>query len=126
MRAVALNDADDAHPDLNITTEAGRIHGRWQGAAPIRAGDVLDVELELMRPRRWSEVVFDGDTAFGGPVGPTMIRGRILAVYEDGVTILQVGSAVMQLEMLDDPSTKTLGQTVSIAADDLKFYPTGI
>jgi hypothetical protein len=44
----------------------------------------------------------------------------------DGVIVVQIGSAAAQLEMVDGPPEDVTGMLVSVSADDLEFFPTGI
>lgn len=90
----------------------------------MRTGDIIQVELELPRPRRWSDLLTDSPS--GGLEGPhATLHGQIEAA--DGeVVIARVEGALLQLELLDAPPVNPVGTEIEIAADDLEFYPTGI
>lgn len=123
MRAEAQNDAGESSPRLTIATEIGLLDGAWRGSEPVRKGDVFDVELDFTEPRQWSELL---PLADGEPVGPGRVRAVVAGRYDDGVIIVQIGSAAAQLEMVDGPPEDVTGTLVSVSADDLEFFPTGI
>jgi hypothetical protein len=123
MRAEAQNDADESSPRLTIATEIGLLDGAWRGSEPVRKGDVLDVELDFTEPRQWSELRALAD---GEPEEPGRVRAVVAARYDDGVIVVQIGSAAAQLEMVDGPPEDVTGMLVSVSADDLEFFPTGI
>lgn len=123
MRAIALNSAGPAHSSVEMETQVGRLRGTWRGATEIAQGDSVDVELELPRLRTVAEIVFgpSEDLASG------LIRGTVAAVFDDGVFVLQIGSAAVQVELDGDALPgEHLGATVGLEADDLEFYPSGV
>jgi hypothetical protein len=123
MRAEAQNDADESNSRLTIATGIGLLIGAWRGSEPVRRGDVLDVELDFTEPRQWSELF---PVADGEPVGPGRVRAVVAARNDDGVIIVQIGSAAAQLEIVDDPPENVTGMFLSVSTDDLEFFPTGM
>jgi hypothetical protein len=127
MRTVALNDADRTRRTLSIQTDIGRLNGVWQGEQPIVAGERIDVELELERPRHWAELIDSKLMNQTTDVGDEFLRGTVAAVFEDGVVLIQVGEVAVQVEILDAvPGEGLLGKEVVLAGEDLEFYPTGV
>jgi hypothetical protein len=123
MQAVALNDADEMHPAIEMDTEVGRLRGHWRGSNSIANGDLVDVELDLPRPRSLAELVIDAPS----DAAPGMLRGVVAAVFDDGVLVLQVGSAAIQLELGNGPpASDIIGATVDVTAEDLGIYPSGV
>lgn len=123
MRAIALNAAGPAHSSVEMETEVGRLCGTWRGANEIAKGDSVDVEFELPRLRTIPEIVF------GPSEDPAsrLIRGTVAAVFDDGVFVLQVGSAAVQIELGGGAVPgEVLGATIGLEADDLEFYPSGV
>ncbi|MBE1877496.1 hypothetical protein IHE71_17550 [Myceligenerans sp. TRM 65318] len=123
MRATALNAADASRPGIEMETEIGRLQGKWCGAEAITAGELVDVELDVGRPRYFSEfVVSPSPEAASG-----VIRGVIATVFEDDVIVLQIGSSAVQVEVEGGlPDDGLVGLTVGLAADDLEFHPSGV
>lgn len=125
MRAVALNDADTSAAALVVDTSAGRLAGTWRGGTMVRSGDIIDVELELARPRRWDELVAGrSGAAVPGP-GSAPLRAEVLA-FADGALLVQIGEATALLELIGDPPVDSVGTVVLIPAGDLEFFPTGV
>ncbi|WP_454855445.1 hypothetical protein [Promicromonospora soli] len=125
MIAIALNNADEACPALAIQTDAGRLYGFWRGVQPVVAGERVDVELELARPRRWAELLDSQSTSQTTTAGGEFLRGTVAAAFEDGVAVIQIGEAAIQVEMLGAGPGEDLGREVVLTGDDLEFYPTG-
>lgn len=122
MRATALNDADVTRPAI-MDTEVGRLRGAWRGATAIAAGQSIDVELDLSRPRAFAEFVINPPTG----ARPQLLRGVVGTVFDDGVLVLQVGSSAVQVELEGDVSgAEVVGMAVGLVADDLEFHPSGI
>lgn len=126
MRVTALHNTDEANRALTVSTGSGSLQGLWRGPAPICAGDTLDVELELRRPRRWSDLVIDGEWRKVSDSEARLVRGDIAEVFEDGVIALRIGTATILLEMIGDAPKVPIGTSVSLLADDLEFHPTGM
>lgn len=124
MLAEALNDADEEQPRLRLRTASVTLCGAWRGDRPVRTGDIVDVELELPGPRRWSDLL--SDSTSGGLEDPhAALHGRVEAV--DGeVVIARVEGVLLQVKLLDAPPVSAVGTEIEVAADDLEFYPTGI
>lgn len=123
MRAIALNDADSAHPSIEIETEAGRLRGRWCGSEAIARGQSVDVELDVARTRLFADFIVNPT----GSRDPRALRGVIQAAFDDGVIVLQVGSSALQIELDDHPQgDAVVGKTVDLIADDLEIFPTGV
>ncbi|MFF2620274.1 hypothetical protein [Oerskovia jenensis] len=124
MLAKALNDADEEQPRLRLRAASITFCGAWRGDRPVRTGDIVHVELELPRPRRWSDLLSDSKS--GGLEGPqATLHGRIEAV--DGeVVIARVEDVLLQIELLNAAPVSAVGIEIEIAADDLEFFPTGI
>lgn len=122
MRAVALNDADPTCPLIEMDTEAGQLRGAWRGSTAVLQGQLVDVELELALPRSISDL-----TVVAPASGePGVLCGVIQAVFDDGVVVLRVGTAAVQIELDGDlPGAEAVGSTVGLIADDLEFHPSG-
>ncbi len=80
MWAVALNDAEVDQAGLTVDTDTGRLVGTWRGAAAVRAGGVFDIELDVPRPWRWSEIVMDRDVVDAGQTDTGSVRCQVVTV----------------------------------------------
>jgi hypothetical protein len=84
---------------------------------------LVDVELDLALPRSISDF-----TVVAPASGePGVLCGVIQAVLDEGVIVLQVGTAAVQIELDGDlPGAEVVGATVGLIADDLELYPSGV
>ncbi|WP_152991448.1 hypothetical protein [Frankia sp. R43] len=126
MRVTALNDTGQTSQILTVSTGSGKLQGVWMGNYPMRAGEEVDVELEIRRPRYWSDLVLEGRRRKTFDGAENLVRGRIAEVFADGTVVLRIGTSIVLLEMIDDPPREAVGTSVLLRADDLEFYPTGI
>jgi hypothetical protein len=107
-----------------MDTETGRLRGAWRGSTAIVQGQLVDVELDLALPRSISDFTV---VAPASGEQPGVLRGVIQAVLDDGVIVLQVGTAAVQIELDGDlPGPEVVGSTVGLIADDLELYPSGV
>jgi hypothetical protein len=121
MRATALNAADDQSRALTVSTSVGDLDGQWMGSSPVRAGDELDLELELGPPRAWDELVGPGTRTDPSPRVPALVE----QAFDDGVIVVRIGTTVAQLEIVGEVPASVAGLNVSVPISDLKFFPTG-
>lgn len=124
MRAVALDSAEESMP-VAMTTSAGRLRGRWMGSAPIRVGESVDVELDLGPSRAWDELV-EHAVSHDDAGHLSRVPGLVEQVFDDGVIFLRVGEGLVLLDVTGAIPDDAEGTSITIPADDLSFYPTGI
>ncbi|WP_035952792.1 hypothetical protein [Parafrankia sp. EUN1f] len=126
MRVTALHDASETGKILTVSSGSGPLRGVWRGKSPIHAGQTFDVELEIRRPRHWSDLIAaEGQQSISEGVA-SVVRGCIVEVFEDRTVALQVGASIILLEMIDESPGESVGDPVILVADDLEFYPTEI
>ncbi|MBO3087835.1 hypothetical protein [Cellulomonas dongxiuzhuiae] len=81
------------------------------------------MELELPGERRLEDLVLDPVRA----VSPGMLRGTVARVFDDGVIVLEVARAAMQIQLEQSaPMRLAVGSVVAVDARDLEFHPTGV
>lgn len=121
MRVIALTRAA-AGESLVVDAEAGRLSGTWRGDQLVPIGGALEIELNVSRALRWSEVHCDnGELATRKSSGA--VAAKVVVAYEDGVHVLQIGDAITMVEFFDAVPTDAVGRDLWIPRHAFEFYP---
>jgi uncharacterized Zn-binding protein involved in type VI secretion len=111
-------------PLVEVQTPQGRVRALWHGTE-IAAGDSRGVEIEISQTLRWGNDIAasQGDPAMGhDDSGKVFIVGQLEEVYDDGVVVVRVGDAVVQVETEGDAPAR--GTTVRVLVDQLELWDT--
>ena len=111
---------------IQFTSAAGEAVVGWKGAELPTLGEAVDVELEIDDARDWSEIeVVDAEPGLHR-TPDAVVRGRVVAVDEDGVLTLSIAGATVLLETRGQAPDGLIGTVIQFDAARISAYPTGI
>ena len=111
-------------PTMVDTVMAGvRVRAEWVGIPP-HVGALVDVELDIEPVLTWADTIAIGDAGAMIRKGPRL-RGTV-EMQEDEILTVRIASGLLQVEVNDGRSSVPPGTAITLVAEHLKLYPTGI
>lgn len=100
----------------------GRMFGEWRGDAAPAAGDLFDVEIDLLGELSWDEHA--RPTAEGEGFYGDVAIGLVEDVVDECVTLRIAGSVVL-VDAAGTPPECITGQRVAWVTQGFALFPTG-
>ena len=129
MRAQVLEPPRSSDSGIRLGTSVGDLLGTWRGEQPVEVSDFIDVEIDVRAAHVFDELDFVSNPDEGFRIqqdDAVAVTGRVVEIDHQGVMSLEVGSALLSIEMEGVAPLEISGMLVTLVVRDLEVYPTAI
>ena len=125
MRADVLQVLDRARGIVFFRCESGSASARWMGPGEVREGR-FDVEIDVQEEiEEWVNATSRATAISGAAEAGAEVRitGEVLKVSDDAVVEVQVGTAVLLVEIPNGRHDLARGDRISFQVREIQLYP---
>ncbi len=129
MRAQVLDPPRSSDSRIRLGTSAGHLMATWRGDESVDVHDFFDVEIDVRATHLFEELEFVSSPGEGFRIqhdDAVAVTGRVVEVDDQGVMSLEVGSALLSIEMEGIAPLEISGTLATVVVRDLEVYPTAI
>lgn len=129
MRAQVLGPPHGSDSTIRLGTSAGQLLGTWRGDRPLDHNDIVDVEIDVRDSHMFDDLELVSVQKDGFEIredNSVAITGRVVEIDHQDVMILEVGGALLSLEMEGVAPVGIVGTLVTLVVRGLDVHPTGI
>ncbi|MFE5019272.1 hypothetical protein [Streptomyces sp. NPDC056690] len=129
-----LDDKTGEHgPDIVFSTPAGRAWARWLGSEVPRAGDAVDIEIDVPDDiENWALAEAPDALLGDAPGAPVRLRGVVVGVdADDPVVAVRIDTDIVLVEFTPtdhpgdrtDPAKPSAGDHIEFTTARIDVYP---